>query len=114
MLPVDFLILEGDNLQKLFPAASFRVGGKQAFLLASRVAVLLTMWFSSLNVLAYIADGGALPSVVLFAAVLWVRLLDRVFSATALMSQMFGSGNNFFILYESIYLGRSVRHEMTL
>jgi tRNA G37 N-methylase TrmD len=61
-------------LQKLFPAASFSVGGKQAFVLAT------TTWFNSLNVLAYIADGGALPSVVLFAAVLWVRLLDGVLS----------------------------------
>jgi hypothetical protein len=67
-------------LQKLFPAASFSVGGKQAFVLASTVAMLLTTWFSRLNVLVYIADGGALPSVVLFAAVLWVRLLDGVLS----------------------------------
>jgi vesicular inhibitory amino acid transporter len=83
LVAIDFLILEGDNLHKLFPAASFRLGalsvdGKQAFVLAATLAVLPTTWFSSLNVLAYVAAGGALASVVLIAAVLWVGLFDGV------------------------------------
>lgn len=83
LVAIDFLILEGDNLQKLFPAARFRlggirVGGKQAFVLAATLAVLPTTWFSSLNVLAYVAAGGALASVVLIAAVLWVAVFDGV------------------------------------
>ncbi|KAF7001520.1 hypothetical protein CFC21_017176 [Triticum aestivum] len=83
LVAIDFLILEGDNLHKLFPAASFRLGalrvsGKQAFVLAATLAVLPTTWFSSLNVLAYVAAGGALASVLLIAAVLWVGVFDGV------------------------------------
>ncbi|KAG2565668.1 amino acid transporter AVT1I-like, partial [Panicum virgatum] len=84
LVAVDFLILEGDNLRKLFPgAAGFRLGGlrvgtKQGFVLAAALAVLPTTWFSSLSVLAYAAAGGALASVVLIAAVMWVAVLDGV------------------------------------
>ncbi|KAM3335127.1 hypothetical protein ACQJBY_029507 [Aegilops geniculata] len=83
LVAIDFLILEGDNLHKLFPAVSFRlgtlhVGGQQAFVLAATLAVVPTTWFSNLNLLAYVAAGGALASVVLIAAVLWVGVLDGV------------------------------------
>lgn len=83
LVAIDFLILEGDNLHKLFPAASFRLGalrvsGKDAFVLAATLAVLPTTWFSSLNVLAYVAAGGALASLLLIAAVLWVGVFDGV------------------------------------
>ncbi|TVU19391.1 hypothetical protein EJB05_35537 [Eragrostis curvula] len=87
LVAVDFLILEADNLQKLFPAAASggvqvgalgRVGGKQAFALAAALVVLPTTWFSSLSVLAYVAAGSALASVVLVAAVLWVAVFDGV------------------------------------
>ncbi|KAL6838789.1 hypothetical protein ACP4OV_031503 [Aristida adscensionis] len=85
LVAVDFLILEGDNLQKLFPGVTtFRLGpsiavsGKKGFVLAATLAVLPTTWFSSLGVLAYVAAGGALASVVLIAAVMWVAVFDGV------------------------------------
>ncbi|CAN6227821.1 unnamed protein product [Urochloa humidicola] len=83
LVAVDFLILEGDNLHKLFPVGGFRVGSlhvgaKQGFVLAATLAVLPTTWFSSLGVLAYAAAGGALASVVLVAAVVWVGVFDGV------------------------------------
>ncbi|XP_037416901.1 amino acid transporter AVT1I-like [Triticum dicoccoides] len=83
LVAIDFLILEGDNLHKLFPAVSFRlgtlhIGGQQAFVLAATLAVLPTTWFRNLNLLAYVAAGGALASVILIAAVLWVGVLDGV------------------------------------
>ncbi|CAL5027919.1 unnamed protein product [Urochloa decumbens] len=84
LVAVDFLILEGDNLHKLFPSVSgFRLGGlrvsaKQGFVLAATLAVLPTTWFSSLGVLAYAAACGALASVVLVAAVVWVAVFDGV------------------------------------
>ncbi|CAN6270479.1 unnamed protein product [Urochloa humidicola] len=83
LVAVDFLILEGDNLQKLFPVGGFRVGSlhvgaKQGFVLAATLAVLPTTWFSSLGVLAYAAGAGALASVVLIAAVVWVAVFDGV------------------------------------
>ncbi|KAF7032771.1 hypothetical protein CFC21_043914 [Triticum aestivum] len=83
LVAIDFLILEGDNLHKLFPAVSFRlgtlhIGGQQAFVLAATLAVLPTTWFRNLNLLAYVAAGGALASVILIGAVLWVGVLDGV------------------------------------
>ncbi|CAL5067281.1 unnamed protein product [Urochloa decumbens] len=84
LVAVDFLILEGDNLHKLFPSVSgFRVGSlrvsaKQGFVLAATLAVLPTTWFSSLGVLAYAAACGALASVVLVAAVMGVAVFDGV------------------------------------
>ncbi|CAN6234770.1 unnamed protein product [Urochloa humidicola] len=84
LVAVDFLILEGDNLHKLFPSVtgfrlgSLRVGAKQGFVLAATLAVLPTTWFSSLGVLAYAAGAGALASVVLVAAVMWVAVFDGV------------------------------------
>jgi vesicular inhibitory amino acid transporter len=66
LVVIDFVILEGDNLHELFPAASFRlgaihIGGKQVFV----------SWFSNLNMFA-------LVSAVLIAAILWVRVFDGV------------------------------------
>ncbi|KAL5214250.1 hypothetical protein ABZP36_003402 [Zizania latifolia] len=83
LIAIDFLILEGDNLHTLFPAASFRLGGvrlggKQAFVLAATLVLLPTTWFSSLDVLAYCAAASALAAVVLIATVLWVGVFDGV------------------------------------
>ncbi|KAF8656768.1 hypothetical protein HU200_060492 [Digitaria exilis] len=83
LVAVDFLILEGDNLHKLFPDAGFHVGGlhvsaKQGFVLAATLAVLPTTWFSSLGVLAYVSAAAALASVVLVASVMWVAVFDGV------------------------------------
>ncbi|KAL6593366.1 hypothetical protein ACP70R_049021 [Stipagrostis hirtigluma subsp. patula] len=81
---IDFLILEGDNLDKLFPAASFRIGGhakisgKHGFVLIASLVVLPTTWLRSLGKLAYISLGGVLASVVLIAAVVWVAASNGV------------------------------------
>jgi vesicular inhibitory amino acid transporter len=86
LVAVDFLILEADNLHKLFPRASFQLGmlhvkgnlGKQAFVWAATLVVLPTTWFSNLNMLGYTVVGGALVSVVLVTVVLWVGVFDGV------------------------------------
>ncbi|TVU11946.1 hypothetical protein EJB05_45558, partial [Eragrostis curvula] len=81
---IDFLIMEGDNLDKLFPGVSFRIPGlltitgKQGFVLIASLVVLPTTWFRSLGKLAYISLGGVLASAVLVAAVLWVGAFDGV------------------------------------
>ncbi|WCJ21284.1 Transmembrane amino acid transporter family protein [Euphorbia peplus] len=83
LVAVEFLILEGDNLNKLFPDMAFhfaghKFGGKQGFILLTALVILPTTWLRSLGVLAYISAGGVLASILLVACVLWVGAVDGV------------------------------------
>ncbi|XP_052187628.1 amino acid transporter AVT1I-like [Diospyros lotus] len=83
LVAVEFLILEGDNLTKLFPDTCFhigghKVGGKQGFVLLTALAILPTVWLRSLALLAYLSAGGVLASVVLVVSVAWVGAADGV------------------------------------
>ncbi|KAI7737769.1 hypothetical protein M8C21_013264 [Ambrosia artemisiifolia] len=81
---VEFLIMEGDNLHKLFPKElefvvfGTRVGGKQVFVLLTALVVLPTTWLRSLGVLAYVSAGGVLASLVLVLAVFWCGAFDGI------------------------------------
>jgi solute carrier family 32 (vesicular inhibitory amino acid transporter) len=82
LVAVDFLILEGDNLEKLFPNANFhvtglKIGSKQGFVLIFSLLVLPT-WLRSLNKLAYVGICGVLASVILIASVLGIGAFDGV------------------------------------
>lgn len=83
LVATEFLILEGDNLEKLFPNMGFRVfglriAGKQGFVLLTALLILPTTWLRSLGVLAYISVGGVVASVILVGCVLWVGAVDGV------------------------------------
>ncbi|KAF7100401.1 hypothetical protein CFC21_101925 [Triticum aestivum] len=83
LVAIDFMILEGDNLEKLFPSVDFhvaglKIGGKQGFVLIFSLLVLPTTWFRSLSALAYVSVGGIMASVILIAAVIWVGAFDGV------------------------------------
>ncbi|KAM3208914.1 hypothetical protein ACQJBY_063538 [Aegilops geniculata] len=83
LVAIDFMILEGDNLEKLFPSVDFhvaglKIGGKQGFVLIFSLLVLPTTWFRSLSALAYVSVGGIVASVILIAAVIWVGAFDGV------------------------------------
>ncbi|KAL0336369.1 UNVERIFIED_CONTAM: Amino acid transporter AVT1I [Sesamum radiatum] len=83
LLAVEFLILEGDNLHKLFPnfcvhVFGKRVGGKQAFILLTALVMLPTTWLRNLSLLAYVSAGGILASVVLVATVSWIGAVEGV------------------------------------
>ncbi|XP_065861965.1 amino acid transporter AVT1I-like [Euphorbia lathyris] len=83
LVAVEFLILEGDNLDKLFPNMAFKfaglkIRGKQGFILLTSLVILPTTWLRSLGVLAYISAGGVLASVVLVGCVLWAGAVDGV------------------------------------
>jgi solute carrier family 32 (vesicular inhibitory amino acid transporter) len=83
LVAVDFLILEGDNLEKLFPNANFhvtglKIGSKQGFVLIFSLLVLPTTWLRSLNKLAYVGICGVLASVILIASVLGIGAFDGV------------------------------------
>ena len=83
LVAIDFMILEGDNLEKLFPSVDFhvaglKIGGKQGFVLIFSLLVLPTTWFRSLSALAYVSVGGIVASVILIASVIWVGAFDGV------------------------------------
>lgn len=83
LVAVEFLILEGDNLEKLFPEFDFklghlRIGGKQGFVLLTALLTLPTTWLTSLKMLAYVSVGGVLASIILACSVLWVGVVDGV------------------------------------
>ncbi|KAL6190061.1 hypothetical protein ACLB2K_036461 [Fragaria x ananassa] len=83
LVAVEFLILEGDNLNQLFPNMSFNmaghtIGGKQCFVLATALVILPTTWLKSLGLLAYVSAGGVLASIILVVCVFWVGAVDSV------------------------------------
>lgn len=83
LVAVEFLILEGDNLEKLFPHVNFkvaglRIGGKQSFVVLTALAILPTTWLRSWGVLAYVSAGGVLASFILVFCVSWVGVFGGV------------------------------------
>ncbi|KAF7828052.1 amino acid transporter AVT1I-like [Senna tora] len=83
LVATEFLILEGDNLHKLFPKMSFevcgiRIAGKQGFVLMTSLVILPTTWLTSLGVLAYVSVGGVVASVIVVGCVVWVGGFDGV------------------------------------
>ena len=83
LVAVEFLILEGDNLDKMFPNMEFtvvglKIGGKKTFVLLTSLTVLPTTWLKSLGVLAYVSAGGVLASFILVLCIFLVGAVDGV------------------------------------
>ncbi|KAK8546981.1 hypothetical protein V6N13_099726 [Hibiscus sabdariffa] len=83
LVAVEFLILEGDNMDKLFPNMAFKVagmtiGGKQAFVILTSLVVLPTTWLKSLGLLAYFSAGGVLASFIIVICIFWIGAVDKV------------------------------------
>ena len=83
LVAVEFLILEGDNMEKLFPNKAFKVAGlkvsgKQGFVLLAALVILPTTWLRSLGPLAYVSAGGVLASMVVVGCVFWAGVVDGV------------------------------------
>ncbi|KAJ4845418.1 hypothetical protein Tsubulata_032358 [Turnera subulata] len=77
LVAVEFLILEGDNLDKLFPNMGLKfvgldIGGRKGFILLSALVILPTTWVRSLGLMAYVSAGGVAASIVLVGCVFWV------------------------------------------
>ncbi|XP_059645295.1 amino acid transporter AVT1I-like [Cornus florida] len=82
LVAVEFLILEGDNLNKLFPNTNFHIaglklGGEQGFVLLSALVILPTTWLRSLDLLAYVSAGGVFVSIVLVGSVFCAGAVDH-------------------------------------
>ncbi|XP_042048922.1 amino acid transporter AVT1J-like isoform X2 [Salvia splendens] len=83
LLAVEFLILEGDNLHKLFPYTNVRVwgktiGGKPMFIILTALVMLPTTWLRNLSLLAYVSAGGILAYLILIATVFWIGAFENV------------------------------------
>ncbi|KAL8110824.1 hypothetical protein AgCh_026531 [Apium graveolens] len=97
LVAVEFLILEGDNLHKLFPDVNFHIAGisipgKQGFVLLTALVVLPTTWLRSLGLLAYISAGGVLASIILVLLVCFV-LSTISYGSMAILGYLMYGGN---------------------
>ncbi|KAK2355146.1 amino acid transporter AVT1I [Trifolium repens] len=83
LVAVELLILEGDNLEKLFPnmgltICGHRIDGKSCFVIITALAILPTTWLRNYGALAYISIGGVFTSIILIGCVVWVGEVDGV------------------------------------
>ncbi|KAL4197746.1 hypothetical protein AMTRI_Chr04g189830 [Amborella trichopoda] len=81
LLATEFMILEGDNLAKLFPGFEISkpmLEGRKAFVIVSAIAILPTVWLRGLGPLAYIAVAGVLTPILLLSAILWLAFFDGI------------------------------------
>ncbi|KAJ1284162.1 hypothetical protein BS78_03G183900 [Paspalum vaginatum] len=85
LVAISFLVLEGDNLDKLFPGAAVelaggcRLQGKQLFIALAAAVVLPTTWLKNLGVLAYVSAAGIVASAVLTASLVWAGVAEAGF-----------------------------------
>ncbi|KAF5183610.1 Amino acid transporter [Thalictrum thalictroides] len=78
-----FLILEGDNLQNLFPNMGFeyswiKISGKDCFVVIVALIILPTVLLEDLSVLSYVSATGVLASATIIFSVLWTGAIDGV------------------------------------
>ncbi|XP_020519734.1 vacuolar amino acid transporter 1-like isoform X3 [Amborella trichopoda] len=81
LLATEFMILEGDNLAKLFPGFEISkpmLEGRKAFVIVSAIAIFPTVWLRGLGPLAYIAVAGDLTPILLLSAILWLAFFDGI------------------------------------
>ncbi|KAJ6842140.1 vacuolar amino acid transporter 1-like isoform X2 [Iris pallida] len=84
LVGVSLLILEGDNMDKMFPDTCVEFGsvsikGKQLFVILSSLVILPTTWSRNMTVIAYFSVIGVLASVLLLGSLLWTGIADTGF-----------------------------------
>ncbi|KAL6653071.1 hypothetical protein ACP70R_011996 [Stipagrostis hirtigluma subsp. patula] len=80
---VEYLILESDNLSKLFPNAHLTIGSLTLdshvlFAILTTLIVMPTTWLRDLSCLSFISAGGVIASIVVVFCLFWVGLVDHV------------------------------------
>ncbi|XP_040375862.1 amino acid transporter AVT1I-like [Oryza brachyantha] len=84
LVAISFLILEGDNLDKLLPGTTvellgYQLHGKQLFVLLAAAVILPTTWLKNLGKLAYVSAVGLIASMALTASLVWAGVAENGF-----------------------------------
>jgi vesicular inhibitory amino acid transporter len=80
---IEYLILEGDNLSKLFPNAHLTIGGMTLnshvfFAILTTLIVMPTTWLRDLSCLSYLSAGGVIASFLVVMCLFWIGIIDNV------------------------------------
>ncbi|XP_019072519.1 amino acid transporter AVT1I isoform X2 [Vitis vinifera] len=83
LIATGFLILEGDNLQKLFPEFMIKLGeltldGKQSFVIITGLLFSALMLLTDLSMLSYISATGVFSCLVIVVSIFCVGAFDGV------------------------------------
>ncbi|KAJ6766288.1 hypothetical protein OIU79_022277 [Salix purpurea] len=84
LVATGFLILEGDNLQKLFPnmgsleVAGFEIGARQSFVIMVALVILPTVWLDNMSILSYISASGVLACAIILVSIFWTGAFDGI------------------------------------
>lgn len=84
LVATGFLILEGDNLQNLFPSlqefqlGSLTIGGKQGLTVLVALIILPSVWLDNLSLLSYISASGVLASVIILGSIVCTGAFDGI------------------------------------
>ncbi|XP_058740836.1 amino acid transporter AVT1I-like [Vicia villosa] len=83
LVSTGFLILEGDNLSKLFPIEEFQVAGisigaKKFFVIFVALIILPTVWLDNLSLLSYVSASGVFATVIIILSITWTATFDGV------------------------------------
>lgn len=83
LVATSFLILEGDNLDKLFSNIGFSFmgidfGGKQMFIILVALIILPSVWLDDMRILSYVSASGVFASGLILASIFWVGAFEGV------------------------------------
>ncbi|KAI4305336.1 hypothetical protein L6164_028707 [Bauhinia variegata] len=81
MVVTGYLILEGDNMNKILPnfqvdVAGLTISGTQLFILVTALIILPILWLDNLVYLSYVSATGALASIIFLCALFWYGTFD--------------------------------------